>query len=36
MQLIKEQGIFVGCLQETLLENKDWKQPALLSKWQSL
>ena len=27
MQLIKEQGIFVGCLQETLLENNDWKQP---------
>ena len=27
MQLIKEQGILVGCLQETLLDNKDWKSP---------
>ena len=27
MQIIKESGIFIGCLQETLLEDKDWKPP---------
>ncbi|WP_435331506.1 hypothetical protein, partial [Klebsiella pneumoniae] len=26
-KLIKEKDIFIACLQETLLENKEWKPP---------